>query len=175
MLKFKEGGANEELQIHGAGHGNIDFHLSHSALSRLQLHGGLDIALPVLRVFRAQIRLHEVFHPLIRKRLKQIYRVLSPLIRAKRHFGWRAEFTRKLDRANERFIKRLAGKTLKKEEYKELVKNPLKRQKLSVFPELESDARMALDLVTVLADLERAHFPKWWSWWMEELKKEELV
>jgi len=50
--------------------------------------------------YETQIRLHEVFHPLIRKRLKQAYRVLSPLIRAKRHFGWRAEFTRKLDRAN---------------------------------------------------------------------------
>jgi len=83
--------------------------------------------------------------------------------------------TAQTDRANERFIKRLAGKNLKKEEYRELVKNPLKRQELSVFPELEQDARMALDLVVILADLERAHFPRWWEWWVEELKKEKLV
>jgi len=125
--------------------------------------------------YETQIRLHEVFHPLIRKRLKQAYRVLSPLIRAKRRFGWRSEFTRRLDRANERFIARLGGKNLKKEEYRELVKNPLKRQEASIFPELEQDARMALDLVTVLADLERAHFPRWFSWWVEELKREKVI
>lgn len=122
-----------------------------------------------------QVKLHEFFHPLIQRALDFVFTPLTPLILAKQATGWSSEFTRKLDLANRRFIKRLSGEGVPELQTLEGTKLNEFCQEHSIIPGLAKEAQQALNLVQLLSDLERWHFPRWFTWLVEEYEREGLV
>ena len=101
----------------------------------------------------AQRRLHEIFQPLVVPGVRLVHGVLKPLILEKQRHGWRSEFTRRLERAFDRFVDRMEGD----------------------FAGLKTQAREALQLVLVLSDLERQWFPRHCEILIEELVAEGII
>ena len=125
--------------------------------------------------YHIQLRLHDLFHPLMRELVGRTSSELAGLIEQKRALGWRSDFTRSLDRALSRFVSRfgrIPDEVL--ERFRGMERNEIE-QRTSIIPGLHDEIEEACDLICVLSDLEVVHFPRWFGWLIEELKVEGLI
>jgi hypothetical protein len=123
----------------------------------------------------AHTALHGIFHPLIRRMVETVHGALAPFLVVKRKAGLQSEFSKKLDRALQRWVSRF-------DKVPEEIVNanpgvPVSElaQRTSIIPELQPDAHAVADIAVVLSDLEKTHFPRWFAWLVEDFAGEGLI
>lgn len=119
--------------------------------------------------------LHGFAGKLLIKYLHIVHEVIYPHLEKMRQIGFESEFTRKLDRALDRFVLRFQG--IPQELRSSAPGRPESEiaQETSILPELKEDFRKIADIVVTIAEMEKYHFPRWLSWLFEDLKKEGVI
>ncbi len=113
----------------------------------------------------AQRALYGKFHPLILKALKGIIVPILAETTTRHARNWEFEFAEKMDRALTRLAARIEGSP----------GNDTELMEQGINPGVVRELLMFRDIVCTLASQERYYFPKWWTWLIEELRRENLI
>ena len=125
--------------------------------------------------YGVQLKLHELFHPYILEILEEYHKPIAVLINQKRELGLRGDFSRRLDRALERFASRFERVPEELKLGKTGVELEEIEQRTSIITGLYPEVHAFRDFVCALSECEPFHFPRWWSWLVEDLKAEGLI
>ena len=121
--------------------------------------------------FELQHRLHELFHPLIKRAVDLAHEMMREPILVKQECGWHSDLTRRLNLACQRFVKRFTELPPEWHAAKDQDERRQIEQATSRIPDLAPLFSRAGNLLCVGADLETGHFPRWLRWWVEDLEE----